>query len=267
MPNEAIIHLAIERLSPGKYQPRKRFDESILEELANSIKIHGIIQPLIVRKESEECYEIIAGERRWRAAKKVGLAYVPAIIRNVDDNVAFAFSLIENIQRENLNPIEEALAFNRFREGFQMTHENIAHMIGRSRVSITNTLRLLTLESRVIEMLNEKKIDMGHARALLRLTPLQQYQVASIVISKQLSVRETEALVNTFKSSERDENIKSISLKKFHDKCDVWSAYLTRQFATNVSVKVNMEGKGKVIIEVNSTNEIDSFINLMSNRN
>ena len=163
IPSESITHLAVELLNSGKYQPRKQFDESILDELANSIKVQGIIQPLIVRKIAEECYEIIAGERRWRAAKKAGLTYVPVIIRNIDDNVALAFSLIENIQRENLNPIEEALALNRFREEFDMTHEDIAQMIGRSRVSVTNTLRLLSLDSRVIEMLNEGKIDMGHA--------------------------------------------------------------------------------------------------------
>ena len=266
IPSESITHLAVELLNSGKYQPRKQFDESILDELANSIKAQGIIQPLIVRKIAEECYEIIAGERRWRAAKKAGLTYVPVIIRNIDDNVALAFSLIENIQRENLNPIEEALAFNRFREEFEMTHEDIAQMIGRSRVSVTNTLRLLSLDSRVIEMLNEGKIDMGHGRSLLKLSPEQQYQVACTVMEKQLNVRDTEALANRLKSSENAGRDKTFSLAKPHDKCEEWSTYLSQQFTTNVSVKVNAEGKGKVIIEVNSASEVDWLVKLMSER-
>jgi ParB family chromosome partitioning protein len=266
IPSESITHLAVELLYSGKYQPRKQFDESILDELANSIKAQGIIQPLIVRKIAEECYEIIAGERRWRAAKKAGLTYVPVIIRNIDDNVALAFSLIENIQRENLNPIEEALALNRFREEFEMTHEDIAQMIGSSRVSVTNTLRLLSLDSRVIEMLNEGKIDMGHARSLLKLSPEQQYQVACTVMEKQLNVRDTEALANRLKSSENTGRDKTCSLATPHDKCEEWSTYLSQQFTTNVSVKVNAEGKGKVIIEVNSASEVDWLVKLMSER-
>ncbi len=266
IPSESITHLAVELLNSGKYQPRKQFDESILDELANSIKAQGIIQPLIVRKIAEECYEIIAGERRWRAAKKAGLTYVPVIIRNIDDNVALAFSLIENIQRENLNPIEEALALNRFREEFEMTHEDIAQIIGRSRVSVTNTLRLLSLDSRVIEMLNEGKIDMGHARSLLKLSPEQQYQVACTVIEKQLNVRDTEALANRLKSTGTEGRDKTFSLATLHDKCEEWSTYLSQQFTTNVSVKVNVEGKGKVIIEVNSASEVDWLIKLMSER-
>ncbi|HAT1712473.1 TPA: ParB/RepB/Spo0J family partition protein [Legionella pneumophila] len=266
IPSESITHLAVELLNSGKFQPRKQFDESILDELANSIKAQGIIQPLIVRKIAEECYEIIAGERRWRAAKKAGLTYVPVIIRNIDDNVALAFSLIENIQRENLNPIEEALAFYRFREEFEMTHEDIAQMIGRSRVSVTNTLRLLSLDSRVIEMLNERKIDMGHARSLLKLSPEQQYQVACTVMEKQLNVRDTEALANRLKSSENEGRDKTFSLATPHDKCEEWSTYLSQQFTTNVSVKVNAEGKGKVIIEVNSASEVDWLVKLMSER-
>ncbi|MFO2971144.1 ParB/RepB/Spo0J family partition protein [Legionella pneumophila serogroup 10] len=265
-PSESITHLAVELLNSGKYQPRKQFDESILDELANSIKAQGIIQPLIVRKIAEECYEIIAGERRWRAAKKAGLTYVPVIIRNIDDNVALAFSLIENIQRENLNSIEEALALNRFREEFEMTHEDIAQMMGRSRVSVTNTLRLLSLDSRVIEMLNEGKIDMGHARSLLKLSPEQQYQVACTVIEKQLNVRDTEALANRLKSSGNEGRDKTFSLATPHDKCEEWSTYLSQQFTTNVSVKVNAQGKGKVVIEVNSASEVDWLIKLMSER-
>ncbi|HDV5785709.1 TPA: ParB/RepB/Spo0J family partition protein [Legionella pneumophila] len=266
IPRESISHLAVELLTSGKYQPRKQFDEAILDELANSIKVQGIIQPLIVRKIADERYEIIAGERRWRAAKKAGLTYVPVIIRNIEDNVALAFSLIENIQRENLNPIEEALGLNRFREEFQMTHEEIALMIGRSRTSVTNTLRLLSLDFRVIEMLNEGNIDMGHARSLLKLPPEHQYQIACTVIEKQLNVRDTEALSNRLKSSSSEESGKTFSYSRLHAKCEEWGAHLSQQFTTNVSVKVNAEGKGRVIIEVNSVEEIEWLIKLMNER-
>lgn len=264
--SELITNLAVELLCSGKYQPRKQFDESILDELANSIKTQGIIQPLIVRKISDERYEIVAGERRWRAAKKAGLTYVPVIIRNINDNTALAFSLIENIQRENLNPIEEALALNRLREEFEMTHEDIAQMIGRSRVSVTNMLRLLSLDPRVIEVLNDGKIDMGHARSLLKLSLEQQFQVASIVIERQLNVRDTEVLANQLKLSKKEACDKTSHIVTLHDKCEVWSACLSQQLTTSVTVKVNADGKGKVIIDVNSASEVDWLIKLMNER-
>ncbi|MCR9192832.1 MAG: ParB/RepB/Spo0J family partition protein [Gammaproteobacteria bacterium] len=252
-PNEKLILLATNLLSPGKYQPRKQFDESILDELAASIKTQGIIQPLVVRKTAASSYEIVAGERRWRAAQRVGLAQVPVVVRDIDDNAALAFSLIENIQRENLNCMEEAAAFVRFRDEFQMTHEEIAHMIGRSRTSVTNTMRLLTLEPRVRLMLEERKIEMGHARAILKLNHEQQYQTACMIIEKQSSVREAEALANSAKLLKN----KKMSLNKNHDKCNDWSHQLSQKFATSVSVKINEEGKGRVIIEINSINEMN----------
>lgn len=258
---ELITQLAVELLVSGKYQPRKHFNDESLDELANSIQVQGILQPLIVRKLANERYEIIAGERRWRAAKKAGLAYVPVIIRNVDDNTALAFALIENIQRENLNPVEDAQALNRFREEFHMTHDEIAQMVGRSRVSITNMLRLLTLEPRVMEMLSEGKIDMGHARALLKLLPEHQYEIACTVIKNQLNVRDTEAFANRLKTRVNEEPVK---LALPHQKCEEWSDSLSQQFKTQVSVKVNAEGKGKVIIEVNSASEIEWLVKLMS---
>ena len=265
--NTDISHLALEFLTPGKYQPRKHIDDATLNELADSIKVQGIIQPLIVRKVEFSKYEIIAGERRWRAATIAGLTHVPAIVRDIEDNVALAFSLIENIQRENLNPVEEAVAFSKFRDEFSMTHDEIAQMLGRSRVSVTNTLRLLSLDARVMKMLEDRKIDMGHARALLKLSPEDQYQVACIVIEKQLNVRDTEALANRWKSSGNEERNKNHSIVIPHDKCKEWSTYLSQQFTTNVSVKVNTEGKGKVIIEVNSASEVDWLVSLMSEKN
>ncbi len=255
--NTDISHLALEFLTPGKYQPRKHIDDTTLNELADSIKVQGIIQPLIVRKVEFSKYEIIAGERRWRAATIAGLTHVPAIVRDIEDNVALAFSLIENIQRENLNPVEEAVAFSKFRDEFSMTHDEIAHMLGRSRVSVTNTLRLLSLEARVMKMLEDSKIDMGHARALLTLEPEQQYRVALMIIEKQLNVRLTEELANSFKS----QNNQSKDIKtNYHEKCFDWTRELTNKFSTKVSVKLNPQGKGKITIHVNSIDEIERLI-------
>ncbi len=255
--NTDISHLALEFLTPGKYQPRKHIDDTTLNELADSIKVQGIIQPLIVRKVEFSKYEIIAGERRWRAATIAGLTHVPAIVRDIEDNVALAFSLIENIQRENLNPVEEAVAFSKFRDEFSMTHDEIAHMLGRSRVSVTNTLRLLSLEARVMKMLEDSKIDMGHARALLTLEPEQQYRVALMIIEKQLNVRLTEELANSFKS----QNNQSKDIKtNYHEKCFDWTRELANKFSTKVSVKLNPQGKGTITIHVNSIDEIERLI-------
>ena len=256
--NTDIAHLALEFLAPGKYQPRKHIDDVALNELADSIKVQGVIQPLIVRKDGYGNYEIIAGERRWRAAKVAGLTHVPAIIRDIEDNVAFAFSLIENIQRENLNSVEEAVAFSRFRDEFSMTHDEIAHMLGRSRVSVTNTLRLLALEARVMKMLEEKKIDMGHARALLTLDPDQQYRVALIIVEKELNVRAAEELANSFKfQNERPNEIKT---NNYHDKCDDWTRELSSKYSTKVAVKLNKKGKGTVIFHMNSVVDVERLI-------
>jgi ParB family transcriptional regulator, chromosome partitioning protein len=258
--NLNISYLALEFLMPCKYQPRKHIDDAILNELADSIKVQGIIQPLIVRKKSYGKYEIIAGERRWRAATIVGLTHVPAIVRDIEDNVALAFSLIENIQRENLNPVEEAVAFSKFSDAFSMTHDDIAHMLGRSRVSVTNTLRLLSLESRVMQMLGERKIDMGHARALLTLDPEQQYRVALIIVEKQLNVRAAEELANSLKfQKDRPSDIKT---NYYHEKCENWTRELSSKFSTKVSVKLTMQGKGTITIHVNSADEVERLIGL-----
>lgn len=258
--NVSITHLALEFLQPGKYQPRKHIDDTVLNELADSIKVQGIIQPLIVRKVEHGQYEIIAGERRWRAAKIAGLTQVPVVIRNIEDNVALAFALIENIQRENLNPIEEAVAFSKFRDEFSMTHDEIAHTVGRSRVAITNTLRLLSLDKRVMRMLEEKKIDMGHARAVLTLDFEQQYQVALMIVEKQLNVRSAEELVNSLKF--QNDRANKIKKNYYHEKCDYWTQELSSKFATKVSVKLNSLGKGTIIIHVNSADEVERLIGL-----
>lgn len=260
--NNNLVQLSIELLQPGRFQPRKQFNEGVLNELADSIKVQGIIQPLIVRKIAEDKYEIIAGERRWRAATIAGLAYVPTIVKNIDDSVALAFSLIENIQREDLNPIEEAMAFSRFCEEFQMTHEEIANMVGRSRASITNALRLLTLDPRVRLLLEKDEINMGHARSLLTLDVEQQYKIALLIIEKNLSVREAEEISNKLKFEPKDINKGNLEYKKYHERCAQWSSKLSLKFSTKVAVKLNPEGKGKIIFEVNSSEEVDWLVNL-----
>ncbi len=252
-----ISHLALEFLTPGKFQPRRHFDDDTLNELADSIKLQGIIQPLIVRKIAFSKYEIIAGERRWRAATIAGLTHVPAIVRDIEDNLALAFSLIENIQRENLNPVEEAVAFSKFRDEFSMTHDEIAQMLGRSRASVTNTLRLLSLEARVMKMLADRKLDVGHARALLTLEPEEQYRVALIIVKKQLNVRSAEKLANSFKPQTDQPNDIKID---YHEKCVDWTRELTTKFSTEVSVKLNPQGKGIITIHVNSIDEIERLI-------
>ncbi len=258
--NVKIMHLALEFLIPGKYQPRRHIDDAILNELAASIKVQGIIQPLIVRKVAYGIYEIVAGERRWRAAAIAGLTHVPVIVRAIEDNIALAFSLIENIQRENLNPIEEAVSFSRFREEFAMTHDEIAHMVGRSRASVSNTLRLLSLDARVMKMLEEKKIEMGHARSLLTLDLEQQHHAALIIVEKKLNVRAAEKLASSFKH--QDDSQKEGKGICTHDKCENWAQELSLKFSMGVMVKLNNQGKGTVTFQLNSTEEMDLLLGI-----
>ena len=259
---ETLDKLSLDFLQPGKYQPRQHIDQHALDELADSIKTQGVIQPLIVRKVENNKYEIIAGERRWRAAKLAGLTHVPAIIKQVEDNVALAYALIENIQRENLNALEEAIAFERFKNEFDMTHAEIAETVGRSRTSITNSLRLLTLSEPIKKMIEEGKLDMGHARALLSLDSNQQYIVALKVIEKQLSVRETETLVNSTKIS----TVTEVKQREypFKDKCNYWSKNLSSSLSTEVTVKFNDKGCGKITINVDSLDKMDWLIEMLN---
>ena len=203
-PDEAIHQLAVEKIGPGPFQPRRTIKDEQLKELALSIEGQGIIQPIVVREravvdsQTGIRYEIIAGERRWRAAQLASLDAVPAVIRVMSDASAVAIALIENIQRENLNPLEEAGAFQRLIIEYEMTHQEVANAVGRARTSITNALRLLDLSSGVQALLNDAKINMGHARSLLSLTnPSMQIEVANLIIEKQLSVRDTEKLVRS----------------------------------------------------------------------
>src|SRR5690349_16285313 len=192
---ETLQSIKVSLLQPGKYQPRTRMDKESLGELADSIKAQGVMQPVLVRPVGGGKYEIIAGERRWRAAQLAGLGEVPALIREVPDEAALAMSLIENIQRENLNPLEEALGIQRLIRDFGMTHQAASEALGSSRSAVSNLLRLLNLAAPVQELLMQGKIDMGHARALLSLAAAKQIETANLVVHKGLSVRETEKLV------------------------------------------------------------------------
>jgi ParB family chromosome partitioning protein len=192
---DTLTTLPVDALQPGRYQPRTRMDQAALAELADSVKAQGVMQPILVRPGGDGRYEIVAGERRWRAARLAGLASVPALVREVPDRNALAIALIENIQREDLNPLEEAAGVKRLIEEFGMTHAEAAEALGRSRASITNALRLLELAPPVQELLRDGKIDMGHARALLALPMLRQIELAREAAAKQLSVRQVEGRV------------------------------------------------------------------------
>ncbi|MCV2503607.1 MAG: ParB/RepB/Spo0J family partition protein [Neisseriaceae bacterium] len=194
--SEAVELLNISDLESGTYQPRVQMDDDSLKELAESIKEHGIIQPILVRKKSDNSYEIIAGERRWRASQLAGLVEIPAIVREISDENALAIGLIENIQRQNLNPIEEAQGLFRLKEEFGLTHERIASAVGRSRSSITNTMRLLNLPEEIQEYLIESKLDMGHARAIITLPVMDQLDLAHKAVKMGWSVREIERRAN-----------------------------------------------------------------------
>ncbi len=254
---ESIFNLPIESLTSGKYQPRSDIDDNDLSDLVASIKSQGILLPLIVRKINPEKFEIIAGERRWRAAKIVGLKTVPAVIRDVSDETALAFALIENIQREGLNPIDEALAFSRLRDEFEMTHEEISERVGRSRSTVTNLIRLLVLPDMVKEMLKMGKLEMGHARALLSLDLDSQEKIAKLIVDKNLSVRETEKIVQQYKTQPL---MNLIPENKYQDRIAIWERIISERLSSNVKISLNPKGEGKIVISVHSPDEIEWFI-------
>lgn len=250
------VHL----LKRGTYQPRRVIHEEDLTDLAASIKKHGIMQPIVIRPISDDDihpYEIIAGERRWRAAQMAGLTEIPAIIRTLNDQVAIALALIENIQRQDLNPIDQALALQRFNEEFGLSHQEIADTVGKARTTISNLLRLLTLETSVKDLMQEGVLDMGHARAILTLKPKDQKQIANTVIEKSLSVRQTEQLVREFNkpASERKETDVAPDVEQLTQR-------LTERFNANVKLDYNKQGKGKLVIHYHSLDELDGILNI-----
>ena len=254
------IMVPILKVEPNPDQPRRQFDEDSLQELADSIKQYGILQPLIVKKH-EKFYEIIAGERRWRAAKLAGLKEVPILIRDYAENEIVEIALIENIQREDLNPIEEALAYKRLMEEFSLKQDQVAAKVSKSRVAITNSLRLLKLDQRVQNLLSEEMITTGHARALLAIDdPDQQYETAMKVFDEKLSVREIEKLVKQMSKKKKE-------TPKEEDKVQEYlfaniEESLKQALGSKVNIK-NRNNKGKIEIEYYSKEELDRLVDMM----
>jgi ParB family chromosome partitioning protein len=251
-----LDEVPVEWIRPGKYQPRKAMDDEPLQELAASIKAQGVMQPIVLRAVGESRYEIIAGERRWRATQLAGLDKIPAVIKDVNDEAAVAMSLIENIQREDLNPMEEALALQRLIEEFDLTHQQVADAVGKSRTAVTNFLRLMNLSPEVAQMLAHGDIEMGHARALLSLTFEQQGSVAREIAAQHLNVRQAEALVRKLLSGAK---------KAPTAKADADTRALENRLATRLGQKVAIQhsakGKGKLVISYNSLDELDGILN------
>lgn len=255
--NEGIRQMDVAHIQRGKYQPRRDIDPASLDDLASSIRTQGIIQPLIVRPVGDK-YEIIAGERRWRAAQLAGLNEVPVIVRDIPDETAIAIALIENIQRENLNPIEEAIALQRLIDEFGMTHQQAADAVGKNRATISNLLRLLALPDEVKLMLERGQIEMGHARTLITLPEAVQLEAASLIVSRELSVRETETLVRELQTNA--EPSAKPSKKPVDPDIANLQNNLARQLKMKVAIKCNAKGRGKLIIHYRNLSELDDLI-------
>ena len=252
---EVLQNLKISFLQPGKYQPRTSMDKASLAELADSIKAQGVMQPILVRQVSGGHYEIIAGERRWRAAQMAGFQEVPALIREVADEAALAMSLIENIQRENLNPLEEALGIQRLIKEFGMTHQAAGRALGNSRSSISNLLRLLSLPESVKKLMMQGKLDMGHGRALLSLPSAKQIEAANLVANKQLSVRETETLVSqmiespsTKKQPKRDRDLLRLQEE------------VSAKIGAQVTIRPGKKNSGNLTIHYSNLEQLDEIL-------
>ncbi len=253
---EMLTMLAVEALQPGRYQPRARIEPEALAELAESIKSQGVMQPILARPIGAGRYEIVAGERRWRAARMAGLATVPALVREVPDRQALAAALIENIQREDLNPLEEATGVKRLIEEFGMTHADAAAVLGRSRTAITNTLRLLELAPPVQELMREGKLDMGHARALLALPALKQIELAREAVAKQLSVRQVE---------QRVAGLGKRTPAGLRARPDRDVARLEEEWSQRLGTTVNLQtaskpGSGKLVIHYTTLEQLDLLL-------
>lgn len=248
--------LPVDIIQRGKYQPRIDMHQESLQDLADSISAQGVVQPIVVRSIGDGRYEIIAGERRWRASQLAGLHEIPAVVRIVEDREAIAIALIENIQREDLNPLEEARALERLIREFEITHEQAAEAVGRSRAAVSNLLRLLDLEDAVKEMVEQGKLEMGHARALLALRGGQQIEAARQVVNRGLTVRATEGLV---KSLQRPQPVKLVAVKKDanirHLETD-----LSDKLGASVAIRQGRGGKGKLEISYNSLDELDGIL-------
>jgi ParB family chromosome partitioning protein len=254
--------IALDLIQRGRYQPRRDMDPAALQELADSIRQQGVMQPVVVRPLAAERFELIAGERRWRAAQMAGLESIPAIIRDVSDEAAIAMALIENIQRENLNPIEEAFALQRLQDEFGLTQAQVAEAVGKSRTTITNLLRLIGLSEDVRLMLEHGDLEMGHGRAMLTLGPEQQMQVARQVVARSLSVRQTEAVVRQLQqekpdSSKAAKHVLDPNIRALQDE-------LAERLGARVAINHGQRGKGKLVIEYSSLDELDGILGHIS---
>ncbi|MCB1710413.1 MAG: ParB/RepB/Spo0J family partition protein, partial [Halioglobus sp.] len=257
-PQDGILkQLPVDLIQRGKYQPRRDIDPESLQELADSIKVQGVMQPIVVRPIADRRYEIIAGERRWRATQLAGLDSIPALVREVPDSAAIAMSLIENIQREDLNPIEEAAALMRLQQEFELTQQEVANAVGKSRSTVANLLRLMSLQDDVRRLVEHGDLEMGHARALLALEAGQQSQAAHSVVGKGLSVRQTEALVrNLLERKEKPTPVQAIDPNIRHLQDD-----LSQRLGARVEIRHGAAGKGKLVLSYNSLDELDGILN------
>ena len=262
---DGLRQIPIDQLQRGQYQPRSDIRQDTLEDLASSIRSQGVVQPIVARPIGKsngdtQRYEIVAGERRWRAAQMAGLSDIPTVVRIVADDAAIAMALIENIQRENLNPLEEARALDRLIKEFKLTHQEAADAVGRSRVSVSNLLRLLDLSERVMPLLESRQIEMGHARALLALSETaEQLDAAQQVIKKQLSVRDTERLVRRMLS---ERGAKKTKAGNGNSNADIrrLEVEMTDKLGAKVRIDHSQKGSGKLVIQYNSLDELDGIL-------
>lgn len=253
--------LPVDVIQRGRYQPRRDIEPQALEELANSIKAQGVMQPIVVRPIDSDRYEIIAGERRWRATQMAEIFEIPAIVKDVPDEAAIAMALIENIQRENLNPIEEAISLQRLQEEFELTQQEVADAVGKSRSAVTNLLRLINLTDEVKKMLEYGDLEMGHARALLSLESEKQIMAAQEIAGQGLSVRQTEVLVKKLQQdnepvTEKPKPTENLRLNEL-------AGELSIRFATNVAISENAKGKGKITINYDDSETLESILEVL----
>ena len=257
-PENNLREIPVDLIQRGKYQPRRDMDAEALQELADSIKVQGVLQPIVIRPIGEGKFEIIAGERRWRATQLAGLEAIPAMIRDVPDEAAIAMSLIENIQRENLNPIEEAMALQRLQQEFELTQQEVGDAVGKSRTTVTNLLRLMGLQPDVRTLLEHGDLEMGHARALLGLSVDDQSAAARMVVGKGMSVRQAEALVRKLLS---DKDKPSAEPKQLDPNIRHLQDKLAQTLGAKVQIQHTNRGNGKVVLNYNSLEELDGILN------
>lgn len=256
---EELRDLGVDAVHPGRYQPRRDIDPEALQSLADSIKAQGVVQPIVVRPDGDD-FEIVAGERRWRAAQIAGLTSIPALVRDVPDRTAMAVALIENIQREDLNPMEESEALKRLISECKLTHQQCAEAVGRSRAAVSNLLRLLELKADVQQLVRDRRIEMGHARALLGLPAGKQKETADLVIARGLSVRQTEALVRNLLENDGGSSRAAKPAAKPNPHVHGIEKGLKQRLGTDVSIQHGAKGSGKLVIRYSSVDDLDRIV-------